>query len=71
MELFVGSIDTRINELPRKKFINSFSKSKIMETLTCLCFLRDNGVSHLTEMDCGRVITYFDTDRDNGLNYKE
>ena len=36
-----------------------------------LVFNRDNGVTHLTERDCGRVISYFDSDNDNGLNYKE
>jgi len=25
----------------------------------------------LTERDCGRIISYFDSDNDNGLNYKE
>ena len=32
---------------------------------------RENGVHHLTEREAGRVIAYFDSDNDNGLNYKE
>lgn len=34
-------------------------------------FLQENKVTHLTERECARVITYFDSDTDNGLNYKE
>lgn len=26
---------------------------------------------HLTERDCSHIIGYFDSDHDNGLNYKE
>lgn len=28
-------------------------------------------MDHLSERDCGRVVEYFDSDGDNGLNYKE
>lgn len=34
-------------------------------------FLQDNSVTHLNERECGRIVTYFDSDNDNGLNYKE
>jgi hypothetical protein len=34
-------------------------------------FLQENGIVHLSERDCGTVISYFDSDEDNGLNYKE
>ena len=32
---------------------------------------RENGIVHLSERDCETIITYFDSDEDNGLNYKE
>lgn len=28
-------------------------------------------MNHLTEVDCGHIVSYFDSDSDNGLNYKE
>ena len=39
--------------------------------LTRTCPYRENGVVHLSERDCGTIINYFDSDLDNGLNYKE
>ena len=36
-----------------------------------ICACRENGIVHLSERDCGTIIAYFDSDLDNGLNYKE
>jgi hypothetical protein len=33
--------------------------------------VRENGVAHLSERDCWEFVRYFDSDKDNGLNFKE
>ena len=66
---------TMIRESQLTKSTNSCSKFNRLRVKTCcngyVMSYRENGVTHLTEFECSRVIAYFDTDNDNGLNYKE
>ena len=55
---------------PRIKMLGVFIFHITKETKYAILY-RENGVVHLSERDCGTVITYFDSDQDNGLNYKE
>lgn len=34
-------------------------------------FLRENGVTQFCDKDCQLIVSYFDSDKDNALSYKE
>lgn len=49
------------------KSLTSFSKLDQKVDVS----VSDNGVLHLTKEDCQLLITYFDTDSQGGLSYKQ